>query len=52
MLKFKINIHFRGLENVRLFEGWVLMRGVCLLDIPVSKVGAYSGEGGLFVGGA
>ena len=42
VLKFQINFHFRGLKDRSFFERWVLVRGGRLLDIPVSRVGAYS----------
>ena len=31
-------------RNGPLFESWVLIRGGCVLDIPVSRVGTYSRE--------
>ena len=41
MCKFQINFQFRGLKDGLLFEGWALILGGRLLDIPVSSVGAY-----------
>ena len=32
VLKFQINFHFRGLRDVRLFEGWALIRGGRLIE--------------------
>ena len=50
VIKFKMNIRiFRRLKGGRLFEGWSLIRRGCLLDISVSRVGAYC-RGRLFEG--